>query len=148
MLGYLAKNIYSIPINSRRIISIDNDKEEIKFKIKKGDNRSEEGSITLSYVEFIRRLATHIQPSRFQKIRYYGFLGCAVKAESLSKIFEQKDEIYIDHSHVIQTCTAFEFIQLYTDWKPNVCSECRGAMLPYEEYVKRNSKPPPPAGDK
>ena len=44
-------------------------------------------SVTLENTEFIRRYLTHVLPSGFQKIRYYGFLNNRYKTQNLKLIF-------------------------------------------------------------
>jgi hypothetical protein len=40
-------------------------------------------TVTLSAMEFIRRFLLHVLPSRFMKIRYYGFLANTCKKKSV-----------------------------------------------------------------
>ena len=40
--------------------------------------------MTLSAEEFIRRFLLHVLPDRFQRIRYYGFLGNRHRQENLA----------------------------------------------------------------
>jgi len=42
--------------------------------------------MTLNCHEFIRRFLIHVLPSRFHRIRHYGFLSNTVRAEQLQKV--------------------------------------------------------------
>lgn len=41
--------------------------------------------MTLPAVEFLRRFAMHIVPSRFTRVRYFGFLANRVRAANVEK---------------------------------------------------------------
>ena len=82
-IEYLGRYTHRIVISNSRIKSITG--THVTFTAK--DYRTNETKeITLSNMEFIRRFLTHVLPSGFQKIRYYGFLNNRYKKVNLKLI--------------------------------------------------------------
>lgn len=90
VLNYLGRYTHRIAISNHRIKSIDNG--EVTFSYKDRQNNTTE-TMTLPAMEFIRRFLLHVLPSRFMKIRYYGFLAniCKKKAILLIRRLIGKD---------------------------------------------------------
>jgi len=86
VLSYLSLYTHRVAIANSRLLSLENNQVTFKWKDyrHKGDNRF--GTMTLSAQEFIRRFLIHILPSRFHRIRHYGFLSNTVRAEKLQQV--------------------------------------------------------------
>ena len=80
VLEYLGRYTHRIAISNHRIKSIDNG--QVTFTYKDRQNNKQK-VMTLSSLEFIRRFLLHVLPSRFMKIRYYGFLANICKAKAI-----------------------------------------------------------------
>jgi len=80
VLEYLGRYTHRIAISNHRIKSIDNGQVTFTYKDRQNNNQK---VMTLSSLEFIRRFLLHVLPSRFMKIRYYGFLANICKAKSI-----------------------------------------------------------------
>ncbi len=81
VIDYLGRYVYKVAISPYRIIKIENNRIYFYWK----DYRDKKTKVmNLSPVEFIRRILLHVLPYKFQKIRYYGFLGNNKKAENIS----------------------------------------------------------------
>jgi hypothetical protein len=80
VLEYLGRYTHRIAISNHRIKAVANG--EVTFTYKDRRNKTTR-TMTLSAMEFIRRFLLHVLPSRFMKIRYYGFLANICKRKSV-----------------------------------------------------------------
>lgn len=80
VLEYLGRYTHRIAISNHRIKAVANG--EVTFTYKDRRNKTTR-TMTLSAMEFIRRFLLHVLPSRFMKIRYYGFLANICKKKSV-----------------------------------------------------------------
>ena len=64
---------HRVAISNERILAVDQHK--VDFRWKDYRERGQQGVLTLPGADFIRRFLSHVLPSRFVKIRYYGFLA-------------------------------------------------------------------------
>jgi len=79
----------------------------------------------LSADEFLRRFLIHILPSRFHRIRHYGFLSNTVRAEQLKKVrdalnvpqpvIEQLEDQNIDDERLVckSCCGEMRLIEVF-----------------------------------
>ena len=85
VLKYLARYTQRVAIGNSRIVALKDGNVSFSYK----DYRTNEKKLmTLPAVEFIRRFLLHVLPSRFVRVRYYGFLTRARKLAALSLIRE------------------------------------------------------------
>lgn len=84
VVEYLGRYTHKVAISNHRILAIDDQTVTISYK----DYRSEgqKKTMTLSHDEFVRRLAMHILPKRFVRIRHFGFLSSTWKRTKLSDL--------------------------------------------------------------
>jgi hypothetical protein len=81
VLDYVGRYTHRVAISNHRLIDMENG--QIRFLWK--DYRDQKGkTMSLSADEFIRRFLLHVLPARFQRIRYYGFLGNRYREEKLT----------------------------------------------------------------
>jgi hypothetical protein len=83
VLKYLGRYTHRIAISNSRIEELND--ETVSFKWKDYADNDRVKVMTLSHGEFIRRFLLHVLPTGFVKIRYFGFLGQAVKKEKLQQ---------------------------------------------------------------
>jgi hypothetical protein len=81
VLKYLGRYTHRIAIANSRIVSLS--ETEVSFRWKDYADSNKEKVMTLPHAEFIRRFLLHVLPRGFVRIRYFGFLGQAVKGEKL-----------------------------------------------------------------
>jgi len=81
VLEYLGRYTHRIAISNHRIKAIDNGK--VVFTYRDRANNNTKKTMSLDASEFIRRFLLHVLPSRFMKIRYYGFLANMCKKKSV-----------------------------------------------------------------
>jgi len=82
VLEYLGRYTHRVAISNHRILKFEN--AMVTFKWRDYSDHSAEKVMTLHALEFMRRFLLHILPPGFTKIRHYGFLGSAVKADKLT----------------------------------------------------------------
>lgn len=73
VVEYLGRYTHRVAISNSRIVSMKDGNVTFKWRDYKDSCKSK--LMTLAADEFIRRFLIHILPSRFMKIRHYGFLG-------------------------------------------------------------------------
>lgn len=81
VLKYLGRYTHRIAISNSRLTELS--EESVSFKWKDYADNDREKVMALSHGEFIRRFLLHVLPTGFVRIRYFGFLGQAVKKERL-----------------------------------------------------------------
>jgi hypothetical protein len=85
VIGYLAGYTHRIAISNQRIIGIDKDQVQFRYK----DYRNNQSKImALDCNEFIRRFLLHVLPKGLMRIRHYGWLANRCRKASL-KIIRQ-----------------------------------------------------------
>lgn len=108
VLKYLARYIHRVAIGNSRIISVA--EESVTFRYKDYRSAEADKQMTLSGVEFIRRFLLHLLPSGFVRVRYYGFLARAQKAEALALLRQalgaatQEQPALNPHSNICSSC--------------------------------------------
>ena len=83
VIEYLARYTHRVAIANSRIKALDDGMVTFTFKNRK-KNCTE--TLTITAVEFIRRFLLHCLPSRFVRIRHYGFLANRNRAANLAAI--------------------------------------------------------------
>jgi hypothetical protein len=81
VLDYVGRYTHRVAISNFRLIDMENG--QIRFLWKDYRDQKQK-TMTLSADEFIRRFLLHVLPARFQRIRYYGFLGNRYREEKLA----------------------------------------------------------------
>src|SRR5205814_31506 len=73
VLKYLARYTHRVAISNARLLDLEAGMVRIRYKDYAHGNRQR--VLTLSAVEFVRRLLLHVLPTGFQRIRHYGILS-------------------------------------------------------------------------
>lgn len=73
VLRYLGRYTHRVAISNQRIIDLQDNQVTFQWRDYKDDNKTK--LMTIDVSEFIRRFLLHVLPSRFVKIRHYGFLS-------------------------------------------------------------------------
>lgn len=136
VLEYLGRYTHRIAISNHRIKSID--KDTVTFTYKDRQNHNETKLMTLSAMEFIRRFLLHVLPSRFMKIRYYGFLANKCKKKSVLLIHRLIGK-YMEVKLFIKETTRDKVLRL-TGRDILLCPHCKkGQMLFQTQLPALNS---------
>jgi Putative transposase/Transposase zinc-binding domain len=85
VLAYLSRYTHRVAISNSRLIALDEGGVTFKWKDYRVKGRDRLKSMTLDPAEFIRRFLLHVLPSGFHRIRHYGFLAGAVRADNIER---------------------------------------------------------------
>ena len=119
-MEYLGRYTHKIAISNSRILSVDERRGTFSARGKRpGEPRR---SVTLENTEFIRRYLTHVLPSGFQKIRYYGFLNNRYKTQNLKLIFSIQGRRRFKERYA--NLSMAELLKAAWDVDIHVCPEC------------------------
>ena len=83
VLAYLARYTHRVAISNGRLISADAKTVTFKVKNYRVDGEARHTTMTLATAEFIRRFLLHVLPKGFHRIRHYGMLASAERAENV-----------------------------------------------------------------
>lgn len=75
VLNYIGRYSHRVAISNSRILNYDLNNHTVTFRYKDYKDHSKQKEMTLHACEFLRRFMMHILPSRFIKIRHYGFMS-------------------------------------------------------------------------
>ena len=139
VLKYLARYTHRVAISNQRLLSLEDGKLTFRYK----DYRAgTEGTMTLEATEFIRRFLLHVLPSRFQRIRHYGFLSNRVRKDRIAlcrtllpapqpAAFDRESESSDDTEESAgEPCQAAQ--------RDPLCPVCKQGRLSYVQELKRD----------
>lgn len=86
VLAYLGRYAYRIALSNSRLVSMH--EGQVTFRWKDRANGNAPRLATLDAEAFLRRFLLHVLPSRFVRIRHYGFLASPVRKERLPRVRE------------------------------------------------------------
>jgi Putative transposase/Transposase zinc-binding domain len=85
VLAYLARYTHRVAISNARLIALNEKGVTFKWKDYRIKGRDRLKTMTLDAHEFIRRFLLHVLPSGFHRIRHYGFLAGALRADNIER---------------------------------------------------------------
>ena len=85
VLAYLARYTHRVAISNSRLIALDEKGVTFKWKDYRIKSRDRLKTMTLAAHEFIRRFLLHMLPSGFHRIRHYGLLAGAMRADNIER---------------------------------------------------------------
>jgi hypothetical protein len=85
VLAYLSRYTHRVAIANSRLIALDAQGITFKYKDYRAKDRCRYKRMTLTVEEFMRRFLLHVLPRGFHRIRYYGLLANATRAENLAR---------------------------------------------------------------
>jgi hypothetical protein len=77
---------HRIAISNRRLVSADENSVAFKYKDYRIKGPDRYKTMTLATGEFIRRFLMHVLPQGFHRIRSYGLLASAVRANNIARV--------------------------------------------------------------
>jgi putative transposase/transposase-like zinc-binding protein len=83
VVDYVGRYTHRIAISNNRLVDIEDG--HVRFNWRDYRHNNQRKTMTLSAGEFIRRFLLHVLPNRFQRIRYYGFLGNRYRLQKLAR---------------------------------------------------------------
>ncbi len=125
--NYLARYVNRTAISEERIECYDG--KSISIRVKNRETNSFESSI-IPIQTFLNNFIKHILPKGFTRVRYFGFLSCSKKKDSLAHIFELFDS-YTPNLTPEQIKSSFARELKKVQEKNTIpCPECKtGTML-------------------
>ena len=81
VLDYVGRYTHRVALSNHRLLAME--RGQVRF-LWKDYRDSRQKTLSLAADEFIRRFLLHVLPNRFQRIRYYGFLGNRHREENLA----------------------------------------------------------------
>ncbi|WP_245511946.1 IS91 family transposase [Methylosinus sp. sav-2] len=84
VLEYLGRYTHRVAIANGRLLACDDGAVRFRWKDYRASNKSK--AMTLDAGEFMRRFLMHVLPKGFRRIRHFGFLANARRAQKLAKI--------------------------------------------------------------
>ncbi len=137
VLKYLARYTHRVAIANSRLVSID--ESEVAFRWKDYAHNDRQRTLRLDGVEFLRRFLLHKLPSRFVRIRHYGFLANRGRREKVPCIraLIEAPESWTKHSggHKLE-----EPSPLQDRTAPWTCPKCNeGALRKIENFGPESS---------
>jgi hypothetical protein len=123
---YLGKYTHRVGISNQRIVSFQNNSVVFSYE-DRADNNTRK-LLTLDALVFVKRFILHILPSRFVKIRYFGFLANCVRNKLLPicKDSIMKD-LGLDEELLPQGYEIAALADKYSR-KEYLCPRCKGVM--------------------
>jgi hypothetical protein len=88
VLAYLSRYTHRVAISNRRLVALDERGVTFRWKDYRAKGRTRYKTMTLSAEEFMRRFLLHVLPSGFHRIRHYGLIANAGRAENLARVRE------------------------------------------------------------
>jgi hypothetical protein len=83
VLHYLARYTHRVAISNHRLVTVTDD--TVSFRWKDYRHGSQIRTLTLEADEFLRRFLLHVLPTRFVRIRYFGFLAPRCRTHDLAQ---------------------------------------------------------------
>lgn len=127
VLAYLSRYTHRVAISNGRIVGFDGGRVAFTWRDYADGNRSK--VLSLDAIEFLRRFLMHVLPSRFVRIRYFGFLGNHNRSRRIELARSLIGSALPAHSR--------ERAKL-----PILCPECRRALA-HPASQSRVTRPPP-----
>jgi hypothetical protein len=138
VLKYLARYTHRVAISNARLLDFEGGVVRFRYKDYAHGNRKR--VMTLSALEFVRRLMLHVLPTGFVRIRHYGLLANRHRHEKLAlcrQLMGSGAAAEPESSETAETCDGLSSIT-----PTRVCPICgAGRMIVIEEF------PPLPAGE-
>jgi hypothetical protein len=136
LLDYLGRYTHRVAISNHRIVACDDQGVCFTYRDRGDGNRRKHKRLDAG--EFIQRFLTHVLPSRFSRIRHYGFLANRIKHRSL-----QQCRMLLGAAPVTAEPeppqTVADWMQLLLGLDTTCCPRCRAPL--HRESLPR-IKPP------
>jgi hypothetical protein len=84
VLRYLSRYTHRVAISNRRLVAADDAGVAFRWKDYRADGAARWKTMRLHPHEFVRRFLLHVLPKGFHRIRHYGLLASANRAESIA----------------------------------------------------------------
>lgn len=135
VIKYLGHYTHRIAISNNRLKNIENGKVQFTYRDRKDNGQIKE--MSLPGEEFARRFISHVVPQRYNRIRYFGFMGRRSKEKELAcirtllsaKVIEERN--HKSWSELLKSTIGFD---------PTICRRCKVGKLVKIETIQSKLK--------
>jgi hypothetical protein len=145
VLAYLSRYTHRVAIANSRLLTLDDRGVTFKWKDYRNKGQSRFKTMTLKTDEFIRRFLIHLLPSGFHRIRHYGLLANARRAENIKRARalligqeNREGKVASEHTKSSQDKVAEQPQATYT------CTDCGNPMIIIERFERGQLPRAPP----
>lgn len=119
VLQYLSRYTHRTAIGHERLLGIEGDKVRIRVR---ADDTGGKRTIALDGVQFIGRLLQHVLPPGFKRVRHYGLLAPAAKAQRLTLA---RSLLHMPASNPVAREEAQAFMRRVAAIEIECCAHCK-----------------------
>ena len=130
VIKYLGNYTHRVAISNNRIVSHVNGMVTISYKDRKNENRRR--TLSLPEKVFASRFLQHVLPTRFMKIRSYGFLANRKKKKRVQQIHSILGQPDLSECQVQAPAEAEE-----SGSSNKICPECKKPTLEYKRPISK-----------
>jgi Putative transposase/Transposase zinc-binding domain len=138
VLAYLCRYTHRVAITNSRLETLDCQTSSITFRYKDYAHGSQIRSMTLLWLEFLRRFCLHILPLRFVKIRHFGILANRDRSANIT----QARALLVQFPAKPEEAQAPEATFRHLESTPLVCPHCGCPTLILIRVINRPKCPP------
>lgn len=125
VLDYLGRYTHRVAIANGRLLACDDGVVRFRWKDYRASNKTK--AMTLDADEFIRRFLMHVLPKGFRRIRHFGFLANARRAQKLADIRAALD--IADPPPSVEPADYRERYAMLIGERIDICPCCGGRMV-------------------
>jgi predicted RNA-binding Zn-ribbon protein involved in translation (DUF1610 family) len=137
---------HRVAIANSRLLTLDERGVTFKWKDYRNKGQSRFKTMTLKTNELIRHFLIHVLPSGFHRIRHYGLLANARRAENIKRVRalligleNREDKVASEHTKSSQDEVVEQAQSTYT------CPDCGNPMVIIERFERGRLPRAPPA---
>lgn len=119
VLDYLSRYTHRVAVSNERIVGIDANGVRLRIR---ADDHGGKRTVLIDGPTFIARFLQHVLPPGFKRIRHYGLLSPAVKAERLA---QARLALSMPAANAQAREDAATFLQRVTGIEVSCCPHCR-----------------------
>lgn len=123
VIAYLGRYTHRIAISEQRLIDVND--QRVRFRVRRGYDRSEPKVLTLPGADFLHRYLQHVLPQGFQRLRHYGLTASRCKQDKLARCRQQL-QIVAPEIKPAETVEAFWLRVAQIDI--HRCPDCGGTL--------------------
>jgi hypothetical protein len=147
VLAYLSRYTHRVAIANSRLLTLDERGVTFKWKDYRNKEQSRFKTMTLKTNEFIRRFLIHVLPCGFHRIRHYGLLANARRAENIKRArallidqaeVKDNEKVVGENTKSSQDEVAEQPQATYT------CTDCGNPMVIIERFERGQLPRAPP----
>jgi hypothetical protein len=141
VLEYAARYTHRVAISNDRILDIEDEKVQFRWRDYRDGNRNK--IMTVTAEEFIRRFLLHVLPEGFQRIRHYGFLANRYRQQKLARCRELLKMPPLEPKSREKEKDYRDYYEELTGTSLKTCPLCHQGHMTVIETFESVTSPPP-----